>query len=45
MILPIQHAVRRHMTDAVRRLYDIPADDPVLAALPVEAFARATVTH
>jgi arginyl-tRNA synthetase len=36
MILPIQHAVRRHMTDAVRRLYDIPADDPVLAAIPVE---------
>ena len=36
MILPIQHAVRRHMTDAVRRLYDIPADDPVLAAVPVE---------
>jgi arginyl-tRNA synthetase len=24
------------MTDAVRRLYDIPADDPVLAAIPVE---------
>jgi len=36
MILPIQYAVRRHMTDAVRRLYDIPADDPVLAAIPVE---------
>jgi arginyl-tRNA synthetase len=36
MILPIQHAVRRHMTDAVRRLYDIPTDDPVLAAIPVE---------
>ena len=36
MILPIQHAVRRLMTDAVRRLYDIPADDPVLAAIPVE---------
>src|SRR5512134_2602671 len=40
MILPIQHAVRRHMTDAVRRLYDIPADDPVLAALPVEVPPR-----
>ncbi len=36
MILPIQHAVRRHMTDAVGRLYDIPTDDPVLAAIPVE---------
>ena len=40
MILPIQHAVRRHMTDAVRRLYDIPADDPVLAAIPVEVPPR-----
>ena len=36
MILPIQHTVRRHMIDAVRRLYDIPADDPVLAAVSVE---------
>ncbi len=36
MILPIQHAVRTHMTDAVRRLYDIPADDPAIAAMPVE---------
>ena len=24
------------MTDAVRRLYDIPADDPAIAAIPVE---------
>ena len=36
MILPIQHAVRHHMTGAVTRLYNIPADDPVLAAIPVE---------
>src|SRR5687768_8953043 len=40
MILPIQHAVRRHMTDAVGRLYDIPATDPVLAAIPVEVPPR-----
>jgi len=33
MILPIQHAVRRHMAEAVGRLYDIPTDDPVLAAI------------
>ena len=36
MILPIQHAVRHHMSGAVTRLYNIPADDPVLAAIPVE---------
>ena len=36
MILPIQHSVRQHMADAVRRLYDIPATDPVLASIPVE---------
>ena len=40
MILPIQHAVRRHMTDGVRRLYDIPVDDPVLAAIAVEVPPR-----
>src|SRR4030095_14507890 len=40
MILPIQQTVRRHMSDAVRRLYDIPADDPVLAAIPVEVPPR-----
>jgi len=28
------------MADAVRRLYDIPADDPVLAAIPVEVPPR-----
>jgi arginyl-tRNA synthetase len=36
MILPTQQIVRRHMADAVRRLYDIPDSDPVLAAIPVE---------
>ncbi|HET7218066.1 MAG TPA: arginine--tRNA ligase [Vicinamibacterales bacterium] len=36
MILPTQQIVRRHMADAVRRLYDIPDTDPVLAAIPVE---------
>jgi arginyl-tRNA synthetase len=40
MILPIQHAVRRHMIDAVGRLYDIRTDDPVLAAIPVEVPPR-----
>ena len=40
MILPIQNAVRRHMSDAVRRLYDIPAEDPVLATIPVEVPPR-----
>src|SRR4051812_12625034 len=40
MILPIQQTVRRHMGDAVRRLYDIPADDPVLASIPVEVPPR-----
>jgi len=36
MMLPIQQTVRGHMADVVRRLYDIPADDPVLATIPVE---------
>jgi arginyl-tRNA synthetase len=36
MILPIQQRVRRHMADAVSRLYQIPASDPVLASIPVE---------
>ncbi len=40
MILPIQHRVRALMADAVSRLYHIPADDPVLAAIPVEAPPR-----
>jgi arginyl-tRNA synthetase len=36
MILPIHQIVRRRMADAVVRLYNLPADDPVLAAIPVE---------
>ncbi len=36
MILPTQQIVRRLMADAVTRLYDIPASDPVLAAISVE---------
>jgi arginyl-tRNA synthetase len=40
MILPIHRLVRARMADAVSRLYAIPADDPVLAAIPVEAAPR-----
>jgi arginyl-tRNA synthetase len=40
MILPIQQTVRRHIADAVRRLYDIPADDPALATMAVEVPPR-----
>ena len=36
MILPIHHTVRAGMARAVTRLYGIAADDPVLAAIPVE---------
>jgi arginyl-tRNA synthetase len=36
MILPIHKLVRARMAEAVQRLYSIPADDPILAALPVE---------
>jgi arginyl-tRNA synthetase len=36
MILPIQHIVRRRMADAVLHLYNIPVDDPVVAAMPVD---------
>ena len=36
MILPIHQIVRRRMADAVIQLYNLPADDPVLAAIPVE---------
>jgi arginyl-tRNA synthetase len=36
MILPTQQIVRRLMADAVTRLYDISASDPVLAAISVE---------
>src|SRR6476661_5890601 len=40
MILPIHRLVRARMADAVSRLYAIPADDPALAAIPVEAAPR-----
>jgi arginyl-tRNA synthetase len=40
MILPIHRLVRSRMADVVSRLYAIPADDPALAAIPVEAAPR-----
>ena len=40
MILPIHHVVRARIAEAVGRLYQIPADDPVLAAIPVEPAPR-----
>ena len=40
MILPIHRLVRARMAEAVSRLYNIPADDPALAAIPVEAAPR-----
>jgi arginyl-tRNA synthetase len=36
MILPIHQQVRRHIAVAVTRLYAIPSDDPILAAIPIE---------
>jgi arginyl-tRNA synthetase len=36
MILPVQRTVRAHLIDAVTRLYNIPADDPALAAVAVD---------
>ena len=36
MILPIHKLVRARMAETVQRLYNIPGDDPILAALPVE---------
>ena len=36
MILPIQDIVRHRIADAVSRLYNIPVDDPVVAAMPVD---------
>ena len=36
MILPIQHAVRSRLVEVIGRLYNIPADDPVLAQIAVE---------
>jgi arginyl-tRNA synthetase len=40
MILPIHRLVRARMVEAVGRLYNIPAGDPVLAAIPVEPAPR-----
>jgi arginyl-tRNA synthetase len=40
MILPTQLTVRQRMADAVQRLYDIPATDPVLTAIAVEVPPR-----
>jgi arginyl-tRNA synthetase len=40
MILPIHRLVRTRMAEAVGRLYSIPADDPALASIPVEAAPR-----
>src|SRR5512132_665931 len=40
MILPIHRVVRARIAEAVTRLYAIPADDPVLAAIPVEPAPR-----
>ncbi len=40
MILPIHRLVRARIAEAVTRLYDIPPDDPVLSAIPVEPAPR-----
>src|SRR6476469_10350498 len=40
MILPIHRLVRIRIADAVGRLYAIPADDPALAMIAVEAAPR-----
>ena len=40
MILPIHRVVRARIAEAVTRLYQIPPDDPVLAAIPVEPAPR-----
>ena len=40
MILPIHRLVRARMAEAVGRLYNIPAGDPILAAIPVEPAPR-----
>src|SRR5262245_50825430 len=37
MILPLHRLVRDRMADAVARLYNIGADDPVLASMAVDA--------
>ena len=40
MILPAHAVVRARMAEAVTRLYNVPPDDPVLAAIPVEPAPR-----
>src|SRR5690349_11361742 len=40
MILPIHTLVRSRMAEAVRRLYGVPSDDPVLKSIPVEPAPR-----
>ena len=40
MILPIHRLVRTRIAETVTRLYAIPPDDPVLAAIPVEPAPR-----
>jgi len=40
MILPTHQRIRARMADAVQRLYQIPAGDPVLANIPVETSPR-----
>jgi arginyl-tRNA synthetase len=40
MILPVHQLVRSRMAQAVSRLYDIPADDAVLVAIPIETPPR-----
>ncbi len=35
MILPVQQIVRERMADAVTRLYDLPADDPLLSSIVI----------
>jgi arginyl-tRNA synthetase len=40
MILPIHRAVRARIAEAVGRLYNIPEDDPILTAIPVEPAPR-----
>src|SRR5688500_4555236 len=43
MILPIHTLVRARMADAVGRIYDIPAGDPLLKDIPVELAPNRTM--
>ena len=40
MILPLHQLVRRHMAEAVRRLYAIPPEDAILAEMALETPPR-----